>query len=263
MPFTPTPPVRAGAQAERALVLALTATVTVLPLAPASLARIALAALGTATLAAMRWRAPAATSVGLLGLACALLAAIGVGPSQVVLPVALAIHGCLVRAVPWLRAEAGWLTRGALSPPLVAAILGIAVVSGAALLGWHRALHPDVADLVRDFVPDWPLGALVLGASAFALWNAAIEEAVYRGVLQGALVRVLPPAPAIALQALAFGAIHLHGFPRGAVGVALASVYGAMLGALRHRGRGLLAPWLAHVATDLVIASLLIRLARG
>jgi hypothetical protein len=47
--------------------------------------------------------------------------------------------------------------------------------------------------------------------------------------------------------------MHLHGFPRGWSGVALASVYGLMMGALRQRARGLLAPWVAHLFADLAI----------
>jgi len=44
---------------------------------------------------------------------------------------------------------------------------------------------------------------------------------------------------------------------------ALAFVYGVMLGALREKAGGLLAPWTAHVLTDIVIASIVIALARA
>jgi len=43
--------------------------------------------------------------------------------------------------------------------------------------------------------------------------------------------------------------------------VALAAVYGLMLGAMRLRSGGLLAPWIAHVLTDLVIFVLIVKTA--
>jgi len=65
------------------------------------------------------------------------------------------------------------------------------------------------------------------------------------------------------LQAIAFSALHLQGgFPRGVVGVGLAFVYGLLLGALRRRAGGLLAPWVAHVFTDLAIAGIMLALVR-
>lgn len=57
--------------------------------------------------------------------------------------------------------------------------------------------------------------------------NAAVEEGAYRGVILHALDSSLGPGfAALLLQALAFGAIHIRGFPRGWVGVGLACIYG-------------------------------------
>jgi uncharacterized protein len=63
---------------------------------------------------------------------------------------------------------------------------------------------------------------------------------------------------AIAVQAFTFGMAHLYGFPRGIIGVLLAGTWGILLGMLRIRLRGLLAPFLAHVMADLTIAFLMI-----
>ena len=63
---------------------------------------------------------------------------------------------------------------------------------------------------------------------------------------------------AVLVQAAAFGLLHLSGFPGGAVGVGLAAVYGVMLGVLRRRAGGLLAPYVAHVAADLTVFVLLL-----
>jgi membrane protease YdiL (CAAX protease family) len=65
----------------------------------------------------------------------------------------------------------------------------------------------------------------------------------------------------LALQALAFGLLHIQGFPRGWSGVLLATVYGAMMGELRRRTGGLLLPWAVHVGADLVISAVVASIA--
>jgi len=58
------------------------------------------------------------------------------------------------------------------------------------------------------------------------------------------------------------GLAHIHGFPRGWLGVALATVYGLMTRVLRMRSRGLVAPLVAHVAADATIFGTLATLAQ-
>ena len=65
---------------------------------------------------------------------------------------------------------------------------------------------------------------------------------------------------AIAIQALSFGIAHYGGFPRGALGVAMATSYGLMMGIIRHQSGGLLAPFLSHICADLVIFALVLTL---
>jgi hypothetical protein len=92
--------------------------------------------------------------------------------------------------------------------------------------------------------------------------NAALEEAAYRGVFLHALDTSLGPGfPALLLQALAFGAIHLRGFPGGWLGVGLACIFGLFMGLIRRRAGGMFAPWIAHVFTDVVIAGIVLLLA--
>ena len=59
-----------------------------------------------------------------------------------------------------------------------------------------------------------------------------------------------------------FGALHVRGFPRGWAGVGLATIYGVMTGGIRRRSGGMLAPWVAHVFTDIVIAGIVVMVAR-
>jgi membrane protease YdiL (CAAX protease family) len=91
---------------------------------------------------------------------------------------------------------------------------------------------------------------------AFALLNAFGEEAVYRGVIQEALVNVFPEKIVfvIFLQASAFAALHVcSGFPNGKLGYLMTLSYGCILGYLRFRTKGMVSPYLTHVAADLVI----------
>jgi membrane protease YdiL (CAAX protease family) len=105
---------------------------------------------------------------------------------------------------------------------------------------------------------------LILGGLLFSMFNAAVEEGAYRGVIQHGLEATLGiGTTALCLQAAAFGAVHMRGgFPRGWIGVGLATVYGLMMGAIRRRSGGMLAPWIAHVLTDMVIASIILAFER-
>lgn len=60
------------------------------------------------------------------------------------------------------------------------------------------------------------------------------------------------------IQSLAFGVLYISGFPSGLPRVALASICGALLGALRHRGRVLLTPCVVHVCADITIGRIVV-----
>jgi membrane protease YdiL (CAAX protease family) len=216
------------------------------------------------TILAWRRRALAATSVGILSVACVVLGIAGVGPQQVVFSLAFLISALIVWRVPWLRGATVWSERGAFNTSFLALAAGIAGVAGVALLIWYTVTKPDLGDLVRTYVGDQPLWLLIPGAVVFSMLNAAVEEGAYRGLLFGALDATLGPGPLpVLLQAIAFGALHLQGgFPRGVAGVGLAFIYGLLLGALRRRSGGLLAPWIAHVMTDLAIAAIVLVIVR-
>jgi hypothetical protein len=101
-----------------------------------------------------------------------------------------------------------------------------------------------------------PLWLLPLVAVVFALVNSAVEEAIFRGILLQALDSAVGAGIiSLVIQAGLFGWLHYSevGFPKGFLGVAMASVYGLFLGYLRYRSRGMLAPWLAHVGTDIAV----------
>jgi hypothetical protein len=246
------------------IVLSLTALLTIVPLLPI-LAIPAGVAIVVLTILAWRRRDQPGASLGLFSTASVVLAIAGVGPQQVLFPIAFTAYFIVVWRVPWLRRASSWLRRGAIHGALLALAAAIVAVAAVALLAWYAIVKPDLADIVRTYVPAQPVAWLAPGAVVVAMLNAAIEEAAYRGILLSALDATLGPgAVSVLLQAIAFGALHLYGgFPRGIVGVFLAFVYGLMLGALRRKAGGLLAPWIAHVLTDIVIFSIVIALARA
>ena len=59
-------------------------------------------------------------------------------------------------------------------------------------------------------------------------------------------------------QAVAFGTLHVAGFPSGLAGVGLTFGYGVVIGVMRHVSGGLRFPVLAHMTADAAIAVLVI-----
>lgn len=205
---------------------------------------------------------PAARTIAALAAALAAtvpLSFLGV-PWQALMAVALGVWGLLARRSPALAPSPAWRARGELPWAWTVIVAGVTPL---ALVGWLVVMGPDLSDVVGAYVPDLPFPVLVLGAVLFALVNATGEELIWRGVFQDRLAPLLGLRMAIAVQAVSFGVQHAHGVPRGVVGVVLAGTWAAMLGALRARSGGLLAPIAAHVVADAVIATIVLGLARG
>lgn len=194
--------------------------------------------------------------LALLALFPVLHPALRTWPLHLLLPLALYLAVTLV--VPGLRRSILWLRPGRLGTEIVILILVIAAVSGGALFAWHRQLKPDLS-LHLGYMPALSRWSIPLAAIVFAAANAALEEFVFRGVVMQALDSAFGPGVlSIVVQAWLFGAMHFwEGFPNGWWGLAMTFVYGVMLGYLRRRSQGMLAPWLAHVCADLVIFAIL------
>lgn len=192
-------------------------------------------------------------------------------PFGVVPPVWLgaAILGVVLWRSARARAWLGHPWHGTLDRTAVVVMTATVVIAAIALTVWAASqprLEMDGAAIVSlgeqspldeaiDRARSIPLWIFPLAALVFALVNAMAEELVYRGVVMRALLP-LGSRRAILLQAAAFGVIHLDGFPSGWWGVAMTVLYGAVLGWLRLRTRGLAAPFSVHVTADLVIAFL-------
>jgi uncharacterized protein len=172
--------------------------------------------------------------------------------------------GLALSGVPYfqLQGTATWARWGSFDATVCFLSVVAWLLAAAALLSWYLLLHPKIADILEAFVPALPLGLLIAGGLIFSMVNAAVEEGAYRGVMLHALDRSLGPGfAALLLQVLAFGAIHIRGFPRGWLGVGLACIYGLLMGVIRRRAGGMFAPWIAHVFTGVVIAGIVVFLA--
>lgn len=191
-----------------------------------------------ATLAAALVLAQQAALPWQLSMTLALLAVLGIG-----------------RVLPAQRLAPSCWAKG--MTPIVW-ILIVGGVTPFALSTWLFAAHPNLSDLTSSAFLQVSRIWLVCGSILFAIINPALEELIWRGVFQTYLRPLWGVPASICLQALSFGVQHLHGFPRGAMGVLLATVWALMLGFLRDRSQGLWAPFLAHVVADATIAILVL-----
>jgi uncharacterized protein len=178
-------------------------------------------------------------------------------PLYLLVPVT--IYAAVVLAVRPLGRSVHWIRAGRIDLPILALTLATIVVASGALVLWYvtHRYDTDLGNLGSQ-IPDWDLRYLLLAGVGFSIGNALLEEVIFRGVLYEALAAGYGVAATVCIQGIAFGIVHAHGFPRGVIGVAMASVYGVVLGFLRHRSGGLLAPFAAHVFADATIFGILL-----
>jgi len=152
---------------------------------------------------------------------------------------------------PEVRLSLGWQA-GETASRMWLAAFAVSILATAALVAWAELIQPDLQTF-RAMVPQGNLAVLISAALGFALLNATMEELIWRGGIQSWLVGHTNITLAILIQGISFGALHWAGFPSGWSGVALATIYGVMLGWLRHATGGLAAPIVAHILADLTI----------
>lgn len=225
---------------------------------------LAAAAVWTAlTLAAVLVRRPRAIHLTLLaGLGAVLkLAAPKLWPGLVPWLAALGVYLLALRASSALQTTADWARRGSLDPGVRWLVLAAIPVAAAGLVLWATAVGEaglsEGARLAIRQTQGVPLWIVVPVGLLFSCLNAAVEEAFYRGVIMQALLATVGTMPALALQAAAFGLLHTEGIPSGPAGVLLTTGYGLLLGVIRLKAGGLLAPWLAHVLADVTIVAVI------
>ncbi len=177
-------------------------------------------------------------------------------PFRLLIPTAAYFAVSIV--VPWLRPGLAWLRPGRLNFQVVCAVIAISAVSAGALLAWYVLFRPDLSVHLAH-IPSIPVWLLPFAGLGFACGNAALEELAFRGILMQAYESAVNSWIALCCQAILFAGMHFQaGFPNRASGLVMTFVYGSMLGALRRQSRGLLAPWLAHIAADMTIFIILV-----
>jgi uncharacterized protein len=182
----------------------------------------------------------------------------GMGMHPFPLLFALAGYGLVVVVTPELRETTFWLHSGSLERGLRPLVIVAVVTSATGMSLWFLLAGSEVSEVVRQF-DELPVWALLPVGATFAVVNAGAEEAAFRGILMDGLVSAVGLTGALLIQAIAFGVAHYpQGLPNGTWGAFLSAVYGLMLGVIRLRARGMLAPWIAHAATDLTIFLLLL-----
>lgn len=171
----------------------------------------------------------------------------------------------ILLAFPPTRDYFGWFSRGKIDRTSVVMLILTSVFSVAALILWafwtNNLGYGAVFVKAFGATPRWQIFTVFI--PAFALANAFAEEVVFRGLIQESLSRVFRNTYLVLiLQASAFAAAHFSGgFPNGYLGYLMTFVYAMMLGYLRKRSNGILAPYVAHVIADTTIAGLLVYLA--
>jgi membrane protease YdiL (CAAX protease family) len=175
-------------------------------------------------------------------------------PLYLLLP--LLAYGGITLLFASLRRTAPPINIGRVSgaPLACAAILSAATTS--ALVAFQTLARPEVAELAGH-IPVAAFGNLVLAGICFSVFNAALEELVFRGVLWGAIAQEWNNGVALVVTAIFFGFAHVHGYPPGQIGAALAGLYGLALGLLRWWTGGLGLALACHVCADATIFTLL------
>jgi hypothetical protein len=163
----------------------------------------------------------------------------------------------VVALTPRLRRTLTWAKPGRVGWASGAATLALMVLTSGVLVLYQLLAHPDVSELGSRF-PFGLLGGVVLAGLIFAVVNATFEEVVFRGILFDALEAQWNQGMALVVTALIFGLGHRTGYPPGPAGIALAALYGLLLGLLRVWVGGLALPILAHITADATIYALLV-----
>jgi uncharacterized protein len=158
---------------------------------------------------------------------------------------------------PVLRRTLCWLKIGKQDKISKLLVILTSIISVIALLIWagnSSYLGIGINTIKGLLVYNYIL-IITLFIPVFAVVNALIEEFMFRGILQENLRRIFNnKLTVILLQSIPFAAFHYAlGFPNGLIGFFMVFIWGSILGYLRERTNGLLAPMICHIVADLTI----------
>lgn len=171
--------------------------------------------------------------------------------------IGIVLFAMCVLLIPPLRRGQHWFQIGQINRRSYMAVFALVVVSACSLLLWSKIAEPNTAGYHR-LLPEMSAIAAAVYILLFAVINSAIEEVMWRGVMQTALENALGSGwLALIIQAVSFGIAHIHGpFLYGWLGVVLTTLFGVLAGLLRQKTQGMVAPWAAHAGSDFVILCL-------
>jgi uncharacterized protein len=172
--------------------------------------------------------------------------------------VPIAAYGALVVAVPPMRATFRPWRFGRVSLPGLVATFIIAAGSCSVLVAFHVVAQPNVS-AYASFLPVATLGGVFVAGVVFSVFNAILEEIVFRAILFDAIESQWGARVAVIATAGLFGIGHMHGYPPGPLGAILAGIFGLCLGWLRVFTDGIGLPVIAHIAADATIFTIVAR----
>jgi len=170
----------------------------------------------------------------------------------------LLAYGLIVCCLGPLRRTVSWLRMGRHDGPVILVTLAVIVLSSSVLLVYSVLFPVESPELVAPIL-GWLPSELLLAGVLFAVLNGLLEEIIFRGILLDALRAEVGLPVALLVQSVGFGVGHAHGYPPGAIGIILASIYGMVLGLLRLYARGMVAPIVAHIAADATIFAIVMK----
>ncbi len=157
-----------------------------------------------------------------------------------------------------LKRSTNWLQPGHINKTILFWIIYIICLSSAALILWTSIIHPTTVNYKVEY-PNLNILIIILGIIGFSVLNGTLEEFVFRGIFFNGLDNIFNRTIiTIFIQAVFFGLLHFEGFPGGALGIGLSTGYGLVLGILRNKSHGLVAPILVHIFTDITIGIILL-----
>ena len=135
-------------------------------------------------------------------------------------------------------------------------LISITVLS-VTVLSIYFLYHPEVSKAFP--LPKMPKYLIPFAILLIAIINGLREEFLFRFIFQRCLAWKLHFGCAVFIQALAFGWTHFEfGFPRGYLGVFLATLFGICIGFQYHYYRSFTLTWLTHSLVDFIMFAIIL-----
>jgi hypothetical protein len=135
------------------------------------------------------------------------------------------------------------------------AILLLSIISAIALIIWGLwSNNIGLGKVTIEIYKSYNVLIIFLIGPTVVIFNAVAEEIIFRGIIQTELNNIFNKYLSNIFQASLFASAHVGGgFPNGKIGYAMTFTYAILLGCMRNRTKGLLAPIITHIVADSTI----------